>query len=60
MRIKFEIDINNNVTILSADQDENTIIVKQDGDNKIITVTAPDTTLDLNSLMNDYPEEGIY
>jgi hypothetical protein len=45
MRIKFEIDADNNVTILNADQEDNTVTVKQDGDKKIITVSAADTQM---------------
>jgi hypothetical protein len=51
MRVKFEIDIDNNVTILDADQEENTITVKQDGDKKVILVSTPDNTMeDLSKL----------
>lgn len=48
MRIKFEIDAYNNITILDADQEDNTIIVKQDGDKKVILVSTPDTKIMLD------------
>lgn len=47
MRVKFEIDVNNNVTILDEDQSETYIKVVQDGDIKTVTVTAPDETIDV-------------
>ena len=47
MRVKFEIDINNNVTILDEDQDNSYVKVVQDGDIKIVTVSAPDETIDV-------------
>lgn len=55
MRIKFEIDSDNNVTILNADQDDSTIIVKQDGDKKIVLVSTVDTSItnDLYSITGE-------
>ena len=47
MRVKFEIDIDNNVTILDEDQDNSYVKVVQDGDIKIVTVSAPDETIDV-------------
>jgi hypothetical protein len=47
MRVKFEIDVDNNVTILDEDQDNSYVRVVQDGDIKIVTVTAPDETIDV-------------
>ena len=44
MRVKFEIDSYNNVTVLNPDQEDNTIVVTQDGDKKIVFVSAPETT----------------
>lgn len=57
MRVIFKVDVNNEVTILSADQDETLIIVKQEDNEKIITVTAPEPSMDL--LNQDY-SEGTY
>lgn len=61
MRIKFEIDMDNNVTVLDADQEDNTITVKQDGNNKVVLVSTPDRTiLDLAKIDMHTPDEEIY
>ena len=61
MRIKFEIDMDNNVTVLDADQEDNTITVKQDGNKKIVLVSTPDhTMLDLAKIDMHTPDEEIY
>ena len=54
MRIKFEIDADNNVVILNADQEENNIVVKQDGDKKIVLVSTPD------NMMQDFAKTGMH
>lgn len=61
MRVKFSIDSNNNINILDEDQDDTFVRVIQDGDLKVVTVSAPDTNMSLEKIVNDYPDqEGGY
>lgn len=52
MRVKFTIDNNNNVVILTTDNEEIYIKVEQDGDQKIVFISAPEHSTDI-------PEETI-
>ena len=58
MRIKFEIDADNNVNILDADQEENTIVITQNGDTKVVLVSTPDASIDSMIRETDYEQEA--
>ena len=47
MRVKFSIDPDNNVTIINEDQPDTYVRVVSDGDDKVVTVSAVWTDLDL-------------
>lgn len=47
MRVKFSIDANNNVTIINEDQPDTYVKVESDGDNKVVTVSATWSEIDL-------------
>ena len=55
MRIKFKIDSDNNITIIDKDQEENYVKVTQEGDDKIVIVTAPNIEVDPHA-----PEDPLY
>ena len=55
MRIKFKIDSDNNITIIDKDQEENYVKVTQEGDDKIVIVTAPNIEVDPHP-----PEDPFY
>jgi len=47
MRVKFSIDPDNNVTIINEDQPDTYVRVVSDGNDKVVTVSAVWTDLDL-------------
>lgn len=47
MRVKFTIDSDNNIALLTTDNEEIYIKVDQEGDYKTVFVSAPETTISI-------------